>query len=783
MTPIRKEEFFRSLRLLAKECDAMKLENAIVKFRWPVLSLCLLATAFMGWQLRHMQIETDLEALLPDSMPSRVNTKKIEALFGSSDVLMYIFQAEDVLSEKTLQRLDKVTRAFKKIPGVKKVLSLANTNNIKGEGGAMIVEPAVNRIPENPAEKEALRQALKENEMAYDMVVSKDFKAAAIILTLKSKNKSSQIYAEAEKIVRNFPGDEKVSSGGIPAFQSRIYQDVTRDMLILIPVALLIMLAVLYGFFRTSRSVMLPFLVVVLSTVFGMGLLPLLGWKITLITIILPLMVVAYANNYGLYLMARYRELHVQHGHQDQVMIAAQILRDLAAPIFFTGLITIAGILGLLSHVMIPARQVGVAASLAIGFSVLASLGGIPAILSLMPLPKHKNDKHRHTWVWLDHTLAWVSQKIVSHTKHILWTSTIIAVLGLAAACLLTVDANTERLFSANHPITRATNLINKYFGGTQNISLIFEGDIKDPALLRSMDKYKEDLRHFPGVGQIMSMADVLKIMSKALNDKTEPGYNKIPETRDAVAQYLELYSMSGDPEDFEQLVDFDYHQAQFLIRVNNGSTSVVKKLMHRVGEIAKQDPHITLIGGYSAVFTELADTLIHGQVNSILFALVIIMLLVMFLFRSVAAGLLSSVPLVLSMILGFGIMGLFGIRLDMATAIISSIVMGTGVDFTVQFLWKYRAWRREGKSPEAGVALTLAGTGKAIAFNAICVVSGLGVLILSSMPPLRHLALLFSVLTLACMAGTLVVIPSLCMLWRPKFLEPAAQAAVKNSK
>lgn len=758
----------------------MKLENAIVKFRWPVLILCLLATVFMGWQLRQVRIETDLEALLPDTMPSRVNTKKIEAQFGSSDVLMYILQTEDVLNEKTLQRLDKITRAFKKIPGVKSVLSLANTKSIKGEDGSMIVESAVSRIPDDPAAKEALRQELKENEMAYEMVVSKDFAATAIIVTLKTKNNASQIYAETEKILRNIPGDEKVSSGGIPAFQSRIYQDVTRDMVILIPVALLIMLAVLYGFFRTNRSVMLPFLVVILSTIFGMGLLPLLGWKITLITIILPLMVVAYANNYGLYLMARYRELHVHHGHEDRVMIAGQILKDLAAPIFFTGLITIAGILGLLSHVMIPARQVGIAASLAIGFSVLASLAGIPAILSLLPLPKLDREKNQRTWVWLDRLLAWTGQRIVGHSRKIIWISVLIAVLGVGAACLVKVDSNTEKFFSAKHPVRLASDLINKYFGGTQSISLIFEGDIKDPALLRSMERYKEALRHFPGVGQIMSMADVLKIMSKALNDKTEPGYNKIPETRDAVAQYLELYSMSGDPEDFEQLVDFDYRQAQFLIRVNDGSTLVVKQLMKKVDEIAKQDPRIALIGGYCAVFLELADTLINGQVNSILFALVIIMLLVMVLFKSFTAGLLSSVPLLLSMILGFGIMGLFGIRLDMATAIISSIVMGTGVDFTVQFLWKYRVLRREGKKPEEAVAQTLSGTGKAIAFNAICVVSGFGVLILSSMPPLRHLALLFSVLTLTCMVGTLVVVPSLCMLWRPKFLEPAADRAGK---
>jgi hydrophobe/amphiphile efflux-3 (HAE3) family protein len=751
----------------------MKLENMVVKFRWPIMIACFLATAFMGWELSHMQMDTDMEAMLPDSMHSRIDTKKIEAQFGSADALMYIFEADDVLNQKTLDRIDKVTRAFKKIPGVKKVMSLSNAKDIKGENGSMIVANAVTRIPDVLAEKEALRQKLRDNEMVAEAVVSKDFKATAIIVSLKTNSNYQKTYDETQKVIQENPGVEKVSVGGKPAFQAQIAKDVPKDMAVLIPAALVIMLLVLYGFFRTTRSIMLPFLVVVFSTIFGMGLLPLLGWKVTMITAILPLMVVAYANNYGLYLMARYREMHVQHGHVDPVAIVHQVLKDLAAPIFFTGLITIAGILGLLSHVMIPARQVGVAASLAIGFSVLASLGGIPAVLSLMPLPKLSKEKNKHTWIWLDKTLAWTSGRIIGYTKPVLLGSLVIAVLGVSAASLLKVDANTEKMFAKNHPITQCTNLINKYFGGTQNISLMFEGDIKDPALLHSMEKYKAELLHFPGVGQVMSMADIVKILSRALNDKNEPGYDKIPETREAVAQYLELYSMSGDPDDFEQMVDFDYQKSQFIIRVTDGSTASVNRIMKKVRELTKNDPHVTLMGGYSTVISELAGTLIDGQVNSIAFALVIIMLLVMLLFRSFAAGLLSSVPLVLSMILGFGIMGIFGIRLDIATAIISSIVMGTGVDFTVQFLWKYRALREAGQEPAEAVTQTLAGTGKAIAFNAICVVSGLGVLVFSSMPPLRHFAILFCVLTLACMVGSLVVVPSLCMFWRPKFLEP----------
>ena len=126
--------------------------------------------------------------------------------------------------------------------------------------------------------------------------------------------------------------------------------------------------------------------------------------------------------------------------------------------------------------------------------------------------------------------------------------------------------------------------------------------------------------------------------------------------------------------------------------------------------------------------------------------------------------------------------MGAFGIRLDVATVIITSIVIGSGVDFTLQFLWKYRSMRQSGKGYTDAVRETLMTTGRAITFNALCIVAGFSALFLSSMPPLQMLALLFCVLTLACMAGSLVVIPSLCLVIKPKFLEPKTDSVKKSN-
>ena len=429
------------------------------------------------------------------------------------------------------------------------------------------------------------------------------------------------------------------------------------------------------------------------------------------------------------------------------------------------------GILGLLSHVIVPAKHIGIAAAIAIGFSLIVSLG---AALSLLKVPKMRpTEVKKRTWPLLDKSLLHTSNFIVRHPKIVLMATAMIIVLGILLAASIKVDANQENLFAKNHPISQSTKLINDYFGGSQNISILFEGDIKDPASLKKLERYKDTLESLPGVGQATSIADVLRVMSKALIDKGEPGYDRIPETRDAIAQYLELYSMSGNPEDFERLVDFNYEKAQLIVRVNNAATPVVDNILRKINDLSEKDEEIKMIGGWAAVFSEFANSILKGQINSILFALCAITILVMLLFHSPIAGLLSSIPLILSIVVGFGIMGAFGIRLDIATVIITSIVIGAGVDFTLQFLWKYRSVRQSGMDFGDAMQETLLTTGRAITFNALCIVAGFSALFLSSMPPLQMLALLFCLLTLACMAGALVVIPALCIVMKPKFLEP----------
>ena len=198
-------------------------------------------------------------------------------------------------------------------------------------------------------------------------------------------------------------------------------------------------------------------------------------------------MVVAFSNNYGLYLIAKYRELCNSNENRTGKEIAVESLMALYKPILFTGLITIVGILGLLSHIMVPAKQIGIAAALAIGFSLIVTLLGIPAALSLMKLPPESHKKDDFSWKFLNKILRAMSQSIIHHPKKILTVTAIIGVIALACAFLVKVDSNQENMFAKSHPITQCARSLNKYLGGSQFISFLVEGDIKDPKVLTQL--------------------------------------------------------------------------------------------------------------------------------------------------------------------------------------------------------------------------------------------------------------------------------------------------------
>ena len=761
------------------------LSKGIIRLRWPIIFAFAAVALFFGIQVPKAKMNPDMLTYMPENMSSRVNKSRIEDLFGGSEMIIVLVKTDDVLKEDTLRRVKRLSQGMKRIKSVDKVLSLFELKHIKGEEGTMIVDPAVKRIPQTEEDREMLRADIRDNDIVFGNVVSKDFTLTAVIGMVETGISDALLLSDIEKLIQDNPGEEEALIGGTPYSRYNTGLNTKKDLVRLLPIGLMVMLIFLFLCFKQLRGVFLPFLVVLMSIFFSMGLITLLGWELTAVTIILPVLLIAVANDYGIHMIAKYQEDNTAGSPFTAKQLAERMFSNLKMPILLTGMTTIVGLLCLQGHILIPAGQLGILAAAGIALALLASLFFIPAVVSILPKARpivHAEDNVRRSPL-LERLLSAFGNLVTGHPLWVILAALIFTVFTGIGCFLVAVNTDPINYYDSDHPVAHSADLINKHLGGFFSISVVFEGDVKNPRILKKIDRIERELMQYPEVGNTQSIARVVRQMSRVLNDEEEEGYDRIPDSRQAVAQYFELYTMSGNPEDFEKMVDFPYEHAVVTARINSSSTPVLRRVVERIRDRVADDPDVVFVGGISDVFSDLSVKIVGGQFISLGIALAAVTLLLMFLFRSVHAGLISALPLCLSMVILFGLMGFLHIELNMATALLSSIMIGVGIDYTIHFLWRYREERAAGLPHAQAARRTLLTAGRGIIFNAFSVIVGFAVLMLSSFVPVRFFGFLVVVSILACLIGALVFIPALCLVLKPAFLEPRSTYPVSNIK
>ncbi|MBE9509418.1 MAG: RND family transporter [Bacteroidetes bacterium] len=754
------------------------LSKFTIRYRWPIIALFLVVTLFMGSQIKKATMNSDLMTYLPEDMPSRINKSKIEELFGGTEMIMLIVKTDDVINASTLKRVNKFSREMSRIKGVEKVMSLFDLKYVRNENGAMVVDPAVKKLPRNPKDIAEIKKDLKDNDMVYGNVVSKDFTTTAVIALLEPDVSDKYMVEKLQNLIKTIPGDEEVVIGGTPFSRMHTAQNTMKDLMRLLPLGLLIMLIFLFVCFRQFRGVWLPFVVVLMSIFVSMGIIPLLGWEITAITIILPVLLIAVANDYGIHMFSKYQEDNIPGKMLTRKQLSAKILQSMGKPILLAGLTTIVGLLCLKGHILIPAGQMGILAAIGIAFALAASLLFIPAVLSLLPKtkPVFKNENETSKKSIVLNMLLSFGKLVSKKPKAVIIFSLIFTALVSIGILKVVVNTDPINFYEENHPVKYSAKLINKELGGFFPLSIVFNGDIKDPAVLKKIDEIEKKIQEIPEVGNTTSIARVIRQMSRALNNYNEKGYDKIPDSYNASAQYFELYMMSGEPEDFEKMVDFGFEHAMILVRLNTSSTPVLRRVIKDIKAITDGQPYVEYVGGTADVFSELDINVVRGQFISLGLALVVVFLLLLFVFRSFKGAFISIIPLALSMLILFGIMGILGVELNLTTALLSSIMIGVGIDYTIHFIWRLKEERKTGLSFEQSAINTLTTTGRGIVFNALSVIIGFSALLFSSFIPVKFFGFLVVVSIFACLVGALLLIPAICVLYKPKFLEPKSQ-------
>jgi len=756
----------------------MKLDRwieTVLKYPRTVIAGWLLLTTLMGWNILVLQIEPDVQEMLPDDFAIVKAMDEMNDLFGGSELILVSISSDNIFSENTLAKIRNMTVEIENLPYINKVVSLSNVEDIIGSDVGFEVSQVIDEFPVTEAEITAIKDRIRGNELLHGAVASRDFKNAAIIAMLNASVESyddEQLFRDFDNIRRRYENPETIYLAGYPLTRREVAVTMQGDVMTLFPYGIVLMIIFLVFSFRSWIGAFLPFIILMLVVANTLGFMAILSMKFTFIGLMIPVMLIAVTSSYSIHILSQYfSECRDCQSPDNKLKVIKSAMNLMITPVFLSGLTTLIGFLSLQSHVLPPVHELGILVSFGIVVAFLTSMTFLPAALILLPFPLHLQSSSASGR--LDRVLSNWGRYFTRHNKGFLLVFALIVIIIAVGIRRIEVDTNPVYFWDAKSELRKSSDFIDKEFGGSSQLSILAEGDIKSPEFLHKMEDLSGYLKTKEQITSVTSIVDQLKLMNRAFHADSAR-YYKIPKTREEVAQYLLLYTLSGDAEDLDQFVDYDYEKAQIIARiVETGSADSYRLYLDILDHIEKafdasEFPSVT---GMTAFVGVLADMVVKGQIRSLIISIVLVCLVTAVIFRSPVAGFLSVLPLTGAMLIVFGLMGFIGIRLDMATVMLSSIMIGIGIDYTIHFLYRCRLEVRKGLSLKAAIPITLQTSGKGILYNGLSVMTGFVVFLLSGFLPIYFFGFLIVISIVVCLLGALTVMPALLMISKPKFI------------
>ncbi len=773
--------------------------NAFFRFvikraNWVLWGVFLL-TLVLGYEIKNMKVETDISASLPQGIPAKRIYDKVGKIFPSRDFILVVLETDSLFQPPVLAEIDSLTRVFEDLPGIYSVMSPTNAKIIVGTPEGMEVREALQEIPKTPEEMAAYKKRLLSNNIFTGNLISDDHKAAGIMLFLKKTVRPRVIAGEVIQITQKESQKYKILATGKPVVNYYLAQGMDQDMRLLFPLAILVVFLIPLFRFRRIKMVLIPLGVVIFSVIWTFGVMALVHSPLSHSTTILPILLISIGVADGIHILNHY--LSNSRFIKEKDKLVHFTMMELHGPVIMTSVTTMIGFLALNTSKVTSLLQLGIFTATGVFFAMVLSLTFIPASLAKMKIPTHLKEETGGTLDRLSHRYAAL---LIRHKWPVLIGILVIVAVSIAGIPQIQLESSDISNFPEHHPLRQATEEVNRHFAGSNYIDVVVEGDkpgaIKEPAVLKRMAMLEDSIKTLPEVGGAISLADFIRRINQVLHNDN-PAYYRIPnetetetsryfdeakgrwveETftvpgRELIAQYLQLYEMSGKPEDFANLVDYNYQNAKVTAFLRTSRRTKLKAIdtwtrgfIHRHFDGIHAD-----ITGVSELYLAVNDLVVSGQLKSIFLSLFLVFLLTAFMFRSATAGLFNVLPLFFAMFLNFAIMGWFGIYLNLMTMITSSIAIGVGVDYAIHFYHRYRMKFLELKDYEQATDRTMEEAGVAIFINAITVAAGFAILLFSAFKGISLMGLLITLTMVWSSFGALTILPTLFMILKPKF-------------
>ena len=746
-----------------------KLLKKLLKTPWIVVAVTIIISVLFFMQMKeNTRMETDLDKYMPQDHPAFVYSDQAEEWFGINDgIIVAIENQKGIFNAATLDTLKQLTRRLQKMDEIEKadVTSLYTADNIVGTEDGMDVKAFYKRVPKSEEKLNQLKENVENNEMTFGRLVSYDKTVTVIIAEIRDDVFTQEFYEEILSLVNAYETqDIKIHVAGRPIVEGTMALLGPADMKKMVPIVLLVITLVLFIMLRSVKSTLLTMSVVFFSTLWVFGLMALLGIPIYAVSTMIPVMLIAIGVADGIHLYSHLQLFLRKNPSATKKEASVDMIKNMWKPVVMTSVTTAIGFVSLLTSQVYPIKYFGIFTAFGVLMAMVFSLVIIPAGLMIFGLPKVKAAKKGGN---LESNLAFgFAAKILKRRSVSIIITAVIIVVSIVGMQKIWINSSFLDKFEKESDIVLTDQFINSHFGGTTSLNLILDADgkkdaFKNPDVLKLVEKMQNKVENdLDVVGTSFTLTDYVNRMNKVMNaDKEE--FNVIPDSQDMVAQYLLLYEMSGDPENLNKVVDYDYEKLNVTFQLKSDNSKAINSALDIINsfedDFKKHGITLKYAGsGYKGlVFT---DLILEGQIMSLVLSLIIVIVLLSFMFKNIKLGLIGAVPIIVTALISFGTMGFLDIPLSTTSALLSSIAIGIGIDYAVHFIEQYRTNALKYSSKLLVAQKTMAHSGRAISYNAIVVIAGFLVLLFSVFPPNRELGALVSLNMFTSFVGTVTV-------------------------
>jgi hydrophobe/amphiphile efflux-3 (HAE3) family protein len=733
-----------------------RLVRGIIKLRWVIIVCVLGLTLFFGYQIRNLKINSDILSTLPDDDPTAVLYKNIGNQYGGNDIGMIVLETDDIFKTEVLQHIRQITDSLRISGGISTVTSITNILDIKSSEWGIEIGNLVDEydLPDEQPELDSLRKYIFSREMYVGNIVSGDGSATVVMFTLLPDADKQSIAREIKSIIDKMDLPETVYFGGLPFMLNDITELIMSDMLWLIPAVFLIIALILLVSFRSLRGMLLPLTVAGITVIWTIGLMALLGYELTIISYITPVVLLALGSAYTIHVLNSIDLDRLEDRREALVKAMGYTI----LPVILAAVTTAIGFVSFVFRAYLTMiRDFGICTAIGILIALLLSVFFVPAFISAFSLFRKKAGTHEteKNKVLNRLLLQPLVNLLFKHPKRILAVWSALLLISIVGIFLIKTSVNITEYFKKDNPTRISEDVMQKKFGGSLPIFVEFQGDVQEPGVLKLMKRTEEFMKQDPNITTAQSVADLIEQM----NDAMEEG-KRIPDEKARVEQ---LWFLLDGQDIMSQLVTDDLDKGVIQSKFASIETEEILAFTNMMNEFTENNSdencHISFTG-IPPLYVKLNESLVKSQYSSLIIAVIMVLLIVAVIMRSLPKGVYATIPIIATILVLLGFMGFTGIPLDIATVLVGSIALGIGIDYSIHVISAFNTNMKDHGNAEQAIEKTILTKGKAIIINVISVAAGFLVLLFSQMLPLESFGLLIAISMIGSGLGALTLLP-----------------------